>query len=143
MAKAFFYGLFLDPDILIELGLSPQNIQIAKLENYDLVIGERANLIEKHNSDTWGNLIDLKEEELKKLYSEKSVDDYQPKTVSCVVDNNKNEKAVTYILPDDYKMNAAKNSDYAEKLLTVCKKYDFPESYLKRINKIIDEIGNK
>ena len=63
MAKAFFYGLFLDPDILIELGLSPQNIQIAKLENYDLVIGERANLIEKHNSDTWGNLIDLKEEE--------------------------------------------------------------------------------
>lgn len=141
MAKAFFYGLLLDLDILIELGLSPQNIQRAKLENYDLVIGERANLIEKHNSDVWGNLIDLKEEELKKLYSEKSVADYQPKIVSCVVGNNKNESAVTYILPAGYKMNVAKNSDYAEKLLTVCKKYDFPESYLKRINEIIDEIG--
>lgn len=141
MTTTFFYGLFLDPDILIELGHAPQNIRLAKLKNHKLVIAERANLIEKYGSSVWGNIIDLEEKELDQLYAEKSVADYQPIIVTCALSHNKKENAVTYTLPNDYIMNAAKNNDYAKKLLSVCKKYNFPEEYLKQINQIIDEIG--
>ena len=76
MVTAFFYGLFLDPEILVKLGYTPNNVQIAKLNNYQLIIGERANLVRSDSNHVWGNLIDLNQNDINALYSEKSVADY-------------------------------------------------------------------
>ena len=144
MMTAFFYGLFLDPDILKDLGFSPKKSQLAKLEHYKLVIGERANLIKDNESVVWGNLIDMSEEELKALYSEKSVSAYEKQTVTCI--RHHDQQAITadvYILPDDYIMKPAKDSGYIKKLLSVCQKYNFPEDYLNILNQMIDEIGDQ
>lgn len=143
MTTVFFYGLFLDPDILIELGYSPKNFRLAKLENYALVIGERANMVATKDGHVWGSIIEINQKELDQLYSEKSVSDYQSKTVSSVLENKNTKNAQTYILPEDYIMKAAKNNEYAIRLLTICQKYNFPEYYLDKLNAIIDEIGKK
>lgn len=144
MVTAFFYGLFLDPEILVKLGYSPNNVQIAKLNNFQLIIGERANLVRNENSHVWGNLIDLSHNDIKALYSEKSVADYKKHTVSCITQpDDKQVTAGVYILPEGYVMNPAKNSDYTKKLYSICQKYNFPDDYLNHLNRMIDEIGDQ
>lgn len=144
MVTAFFYGLFLDPDILENLGCSPKNIRIAKLDNYELIIGQRANLIQKNSSHVWGNLIELSENDINGLYSEKSVADYVKQTVTCITQpDNKKIIADVYILPENYDLIPAENSEYIKKLYSLCQKYNFPNYYLSQLNKMINEIGDQ
>ena len=144
MVTAFFYGLFLDPEILVKLGYTPNNVQIAKLNNYQLIIGERANLIRSDSNHVWGNLIDLSQNDINALYSEKSVADYKKQTVSCIAQrDNKTVTADVYILPEGYAMKPAENSDYTKKLYSICQKYNFPDDYLNHLNRMIDEIGDQ
>jgi len=41
----FLYGLFMDMDVLQQRGLDPSHPQVASLDGYDIVIGDRATLV--------------------------------------------------------------------------------------------------
>ncbi|MGI9305084.1 MAG: hypothetical protein ACR2RB_20615 [Gammaproteobacteria bacterium] len=53
-ANVFFYGLFMDMDLLREQGLQPDDPRQARLDGYGLRIGERATLVASQREQVFG-----------------------------------------------------------------------------------------
>ena len=66
--EVFFYGLFMDKDILIKNGISPSNPRKGYLNNYTLKIGNRASLIQCEKEKAYGIIMTVGDEEIIKLY---------------------------------------------------------------------------
>ena len=98
MLPVFFYGLFMDQEILTENGYHPSEMEVACLKNYQLKIGMRATLIPEDHHKTWGTIMSLSPSELNKLYSAPSVSDYRPANVDCILQNGATVKTEVYIL---------------------------------------------
>lgn len=130
----------MDPELLIQNGFNPHNKTIAKLENFDLFLGERATLIQKNNHTVWGTIISMTENELIKLYSTPSVSDYKCVDIICQNIEGTDIKACVYILPNDYPITPPQDGDYAKQLHTVCKKMSLPSDYCDRIHEMMIEI---
>ncbi len=137
---AFFYGLFMDPDILRDQGLSPSAPIVAKLPDYSFVLGQRASMIPKDGAECWGTIMQLDLAELDRLYSEPSVEMYHPCDVVCQDIKENQIKASTYILPKDYPLDPPSSSDYAQKLLKICSKLALPAPYCDKIKNLVVEI---
>ena len=68
----FFYGLFMDDALLREKGVNPLNRRMASVENFCLVIGERATLVPCPGQRVHGVLFSLTHAEVDALYAEAS-----------------------------------------------------------------------
>lgn len=131
MKSVFFYGLFMDKDLLKEKGLSPYNMKKAYLAGFGLRIGERATLERSEKECSYGTVIQLESDELENLYGSDGVTDYVPQTVLVTEMTGETIEAVSYILPMEY--ISGSNSKYAMTLAGIAKKLDLPEEYIKEI----------
>ena len=50
----FFYGLFMDEDLLLSKGVTPTNLRPALLTGYQLRIGNRATLVPAQSGQVFG-----------------------------------------------------------------------------------------
>lgn len=128
--KVFFYGLFMDQDILIK-GLHPSNPQRGYLKDYSLRIEDRAFLIPNKNKRAYGMIMELNNKEIAILYSEKSVSDYVPEVVEVVAESNENIDVICYNL--QFEVLSGTNKLYAQSLYELAKKLTFPQKYLREI----------
>jgi len=106
----FFYGLFMDAELLRAKGVEPVNARKASAPGFALRIGNRATMVRQDGAVVHGMLMDLTHEEIDRLYSEPSVSMYRPEAI--IADG---EPALGFNLietPGDDEFNAA----YAEKL---------------------------
>lgn len=131
MKCVFFYGLFMDPDLLNEKGYHPSDVKLACLEGYQLKIGKRASLAPFPGASAYGTIMAVSSEELRKLYGSDGVEDYIPERVRVNIIEGDTVEALTYLLPVE-KM-AGSNSKYAVKLANVAEKLNLPQHYLKEI----------
>jgi hypothetical protein len=81
--EVFFYGLFMDADLLRSKGAGPVKIRPACAPGFALRIGERATLFRNPESRAYGILMELTHDEIDHLYSEASVRAYRPEAVLC------------------------------------------------------------
>ena len=139
MMEVFFYGLFMDKDILIKNGINPSNPRRGYLNNYTLKIGNRASLIQCKNEKAYGIIMEVNDEQITKLYAEKSVADYVPEKVKIVTESNEHIIATCYNLPPE--LLTGTNELYAKSLYELANKLNFPEEYLDKIYKYIPEKG--
>lgn len=135
LEPVFFYGLFMDPEVLRRKGLEPREFTIASVEGYGLRIGERATLERSDGERVFGTVMRLSPEELDLLYSDESVADYVP--VRLVADDMKGDRigAISYILPME--LLAGENAAYARALLSAAEKIGLPEAHLRTIASIV------
>jgi len=131
--EVFFYGLFMDMDILKKNGINPTNPRKGCLNNYTLKIGTRASLIQSENEKAYGIIMTINDEEIVKLYSEKSVADYIPEKVEIVTEVNEYLTVTCYNLPSE--LLKGTNELYAKSLYKLAKKLNFPLEYLRKIQK--------
>ena len=129
--EVFFYGLFMNTDILTKNGLKPSNPRKGYLNDYALKIGNRASLIPSENEKSYGVVITVDDEAVHSLYAEASVADYIPEEVLVVLNGNESVKAVCYNLPPE--LLTGTNVSYAQSLYKLAKQNDFPEEYLMHI----------
>ena len=134
--EVFFYGLFMDKDHLVEKGMHPSNPRKGYAENYTLKIGHRASLIPCKNEKAYGIVMEVNDQEIRKLYAEKSVRDYVPEKVKIVTEANEHIVATCYNLP--LKLLSGTNEVYARSLLELAKKQIFPKEYLDIIASYIN-----
>jgi hypothetical protein len=66
--NVFFYGLYMDPDILKTKGVEPRNPRKAIVKGYRLRIGKMATLLRDPNAETHGIVYELTHGEVDKLY---------------------------------------------------------------------------
>jgi hypothetical protein len=131
MKSVFFYGLFMDENLLKEKGLNPLGTKLAHVDGYGLRIGERATLTKSALERSYGTVIQVSEVELGKLYGDESVVDYFPEKVTAIDTEGSTLKAVSYILPME--KLSGKNSEYAKALSIVARKIGLPEEYVREV----------
>ena len=78
---AFFYGLFMDLDILREGGVAPINPRRAYVDDFALRIGQRATLLPSAGARAYGMLFALTHAELDRLYAAPGLEQYRPEAV--------------------------------------------------------------
>lgn len=130
--EVFFYGLFMDAELLRAKGVNPINIRSASLPGFALRIGQRATLLPDPNGTAHGILMQLIPEEIERLYSESSVRAYRPEAVLCRLSNGPGIPALCFNLsvpplPDEA------NSEYATKLRHLAQRLGLPPDYVASI----------
>lgn len=133
--RVFFYGLFMDESLLATKGIKSSKVKLGFLDGYRLHIGERATLVRRPDSRAYGAMMDITPSEATKLYAEESVADYLPEPVIVELMDGTQAEATCYNLPSD-KVTGA-NKEYAESLLDVATRLDFPDSYLDQIRQAL------
>lgn len=128
----FFYGLFMDEDLLHSKGVTPTNLRPALLTGFQLRIGNRATLVPAKSSQVFGLVASLTHGELERLYSEPSVQDYKPEAVLVQLSNADVLPALCFNLPE-LPSTAERNAEYASKLRALAGRLNFPEEYIASI----------
>jgi hypothetical protein len=128
----FFYGLFMDESLLREKGLSPEGRRAACVENFRLVIGERATLVPSAGGDAHGVLFSLTPGEVDALYSEESVGAYRPEAVCAQTADGTVVPALCFNLPAPPDARE-RNPLYASKLRELAARLGLPADYVSSI----------
>jgi hypothetical protein len=128
----FFYGLFMDESLLQSKGINLSNLQVATVSGFRLRIGQRATLVPDQKGLVYGVIAKLTHKEIEQLYSEPSVQDYQPEAVLTNVADGGLLPALCFNLvvppPTD-----EHNAEYGRKLRELAEQLGFPSEYVNSI----------
>jgi hypothetical protein len=130
--EVFFYGLFMDEAVLREKGLSPRGRRVARVEDFRLVIGERATLVPHEGGEVHGVLFSLRPAEVDALYSEPSVSAYRPEAVCAQLPDGTFVPALCFNLPAP-PAPGERNPQYASRLRTLAARLGLPADYVSSI----------
>lgn len=129
----FFYGLFMDQELLEVKGIHPTDARIAAVSGLRLRIGARAALVPAPDAEVHGVLMKLSHAELETLYSEPSVRAYRPEPVLAVARDGVTVAALCYNLPEAPAPDE-RNAEYAAKLRAVAERIGLPNDYVSSIS---------
>ena len=132
----FFYGLFMDEDILLKNGIHASNLRKGYINNYTLKIGNRASLMPYDGEKAYGIVMTVNAKDIVSLYAEKSVADYLPEELQAITHVNDVLKVTCYNLPKN--LLSGTNRKYAQSLYDLAVKLDFPEQYVNLIKTYIN-----
>jgi gamma-glutamyl AIG2-like cyclotransferase len=136
--EVFFYGLFMDHEILRNSGVAPMNPRRAYVEGFALRIGQRATLVPSEGARVYGMLSSLAQSELDRLYAAPGLEKYRPETVVAQPLDGTPTPALCYNL-GDAPQALERNPEYAARLQRVLRDLDFPEEYVASIGERASE----
>jgi hypothetical protein len=128
----FFYGLFMDQELLRSKGIQPSDVRVAAVSGFKLRIGARAALVPSPDAEVHGVLMKLSHAELDKLYAEPGVQAYRPEPVLAVGSDGMTVAALCYNLPEA-PASDERNAEYAAKLRAVAQRIGLPNDYVESI----------
>ena len=128
----FFYGLFMDEQLLEGKGVRPIDVRLAAVPGFTLRIGARAALVPTGAGQVHGLLMKLSHAEIEKLYSEPSVRAYRPEPVLAVLPDGATVAAICYNLPEPPSADE-RNAEYASKLRSLAQRLGLPSDYVASI----------
>jgi|ERR1700684_449789 hypothetical protein len=128
----FFYGLFMNPELLRASGLQPTNARRARVSGMALRIGQRATLVPDPASTVHGFVFGLTHQEIDQLYQEPGVAMYRPEAVIAHLEDQSLIPALCFNLPPSSEVEPA-NPEYAAKLRTIGMRLGLPADYLATI----------
>lgn len=128
----FFYGLFMDENLLRSKGVVPMNPRPASLEGFGLRIGKRATLVPVTHERSYGMVMGLTQLDLDGLYSGPGLEQYRPESVTCTTRAGEMVSALCYNLPNAPASDEV-NEEYAGQLRAVLAKLGFPAEYVERV----------
>jgi hypothetical protein len=131
----FFYGSYINFDVLKEVDLVPETWEVAKLAGFDIQIEPRANLIPSDRSVVYGIVATATHHELNRLYTEHAEgvlgETYLPEPVLVETLHGTWRAALCYISPE---MEARPASpDYVDRINAPAKRFGLPDWYVARI----------
>src|SRR6185437_10072422 len=128
----FFYGLFMDQQLLIGKGVQPIDIRPAAVPGFALRIGARAALVAAPTGQAHGLLLKLTHAELDRLYADPGVQAYRAEPVLAIESDGTVVPALCYNLPEA-PAPTERNPDYAAKLRSLAHRVGLPDSYVASI----------
>jgi hypothetical protein len=128
----FFYGLFMDVELLRAKGAHPANGRPACVAGFALRVGQRATLIPNREASAYGILMELPHAEIEQLYSEASVRAYRPEAVLAQLADGSYIPALCFNLVAPPAPEEA-NSEYAMKLRELARRLQLPPAYVESI----------
>jgi hypothetical protein len=129
----FFYGLFMDEDLLRGRGLAPSDVAPAVVDGFGLRVGNRADLVRAPAERAYGVVMSLSLAELDRLYADPSVRAYRSRIVTARrLDDGTAVTAQCYTLPEGTVL-AAPDPAYLEGLREIGVKVGLPAPFLEAL----------
>jgi hypothetical protein len=128
----FFYGLFMDDQLLLSKGVAPSNIRSASLSGFQLRIGKRATLVPAESARVYGIVMSLTQADIQQLYSDPSVQAYRPEAVTIRLSDNTELAALCFNLIEPPAADEH-NAEYASRLRSLAERLQFPAEYISSI----------
>jgi hypothetical protein len=132
----FFYGSYMNPAVLGEVGIVPDRFEVARLAGYDIVIAPRANLVPSPDQCVYGLLAQLTHPELARLYAHAQDvlgETYLPHPVLVETRQGRWQPALCYIAPAMEPGPA--ETAYVDRILAPAREHAFPGPYLARLER--------
>jgi len=130
----FFYGSYMNRDVLREVDLVPERVEVGRLDGYDIRMASLANLVAAEGHSVYGILADATHEELDHLYAHaRDVLGglYLPRAVSVETLDGRSVPALCYIAEN--MQESPPDPAYLERILAPAREYGFPAWYLERL----------
>ncbi len=123
LVDVFFYGLYMDEEILKLKSVIPRNQRKALIDGYKLRIGKMATLLRDNNSQVSGLVYSLTHKEIDLLYKDSNLTEYVSEAISALIDDRYVCVLCCNLLNPP--LDEEFNSEYYEKLKICMKKYNF------------------
>lgn len=131
----FFYGSYINLDVLKEVDLTPRDVEVATLSGFGLSIAPRANIVRDPQAVVYGILARATHVELDRLYTEHALGKlggvWLPEAVLVTDEQGRLRPALTYIAPD--MAPSAAETDYVERIARPAEAFGFPDAYVRKI----------
>jgi len=124
LTEIFFYGLYMDDDILRERGIVPRNKRVGTVYDHRLRIGKYSTLMREVNTIAYGIICSLKHDEIHTLYTGCGLNHYVPEAVIVKSDEHY-IPALCYVL-ENPPSEEENNEAYFQKLSICMKQYGMP-----------------
>ena len=134
----FFYGSYMNFDVLKEVRLIPEQHEVARLSGFDISIQPRANLVRSDRNSVYGIVATATHAELKRLYEHAQGvlgEVYLPEAVIVETVDGKWRAALCYIAPT-MKPSPPERA-YVQRIIRPAKEFGFPDWYLKRLENFL------
>ena len=132
--EAFFYGLYMDLDVLREVGVAPLAPRKAYVDGFALRIGRRATLLPSAGARAYGMLYAVTHTELELLYTAPGLEQYRPEAVMArPLDGAPTTPALCYNLLEAPAPHE-RNPEYAARLQRALGKLAFPPEYVASVS---------
>ena len=118
----FFYGLYMDEEILKSKDVKPRNKRKALVNGYALRLGNMATLLRQENAKAYGMVYSLTHEEIDVLYKNSGLTQYVNEALMVELEDKSNIVTLCSILLDEPKADE-RNDEYYQKLVSCMKKY--------------------
>jgi gamma-glutamyl AIG2-like cyclotransferase len=130
--QVFFYGLFMDAEVLRAKGAEPAHVRRAIVSGFALRIGQRATLVPDPDARVHGVVMELQPDEIDRIYAEPGVREYRPEAVIAELEDGSQLPVLCFNLPRAPRPDE-KNEEYARRLSEVALRVGLPPSYVKSI----------
>ncbi len=130
----FFYGSYINLDVLKEVNYIPRRYEVARLPGFDITIGPLANLVRSDQHTAYGIVATGTHAELDRLYDHaKDVlgGQYLPEAVLVQTLSGQWLPALTYISPS--LGGESPSHDYVDRIAGPARAYGFPSWYVDRL----------
>ena len=123
--EVFFYGLYMDEEILKSKGVEPRNKRAGFAKGYKLRIGNMATLLRDKESKAYGLIYSLTHDEIDTLYVKSGLTDYILESLLVTTNDGNNIAVLCSNLLVSPSINES-NSEYLRKLITCMSHYNLP-----------------
>jgi hypothetical protein len=130
--EAFFYGLYMDLDVLREAGVAPLAPRKAYVDGFALRIGRRATLLPASGARAYGMLYTVTHAELERLYTAPGLEHYRPEAVMARPLEGA-PPALCYNLREAPAPHE-RNPEYAARLQRALSRLAFPPEYVASVS---------
>lgn len=130
----FFYGSYINLDVLREVDYIPDQWEVARLAGFDIRIRPRANLVRSDQHLVYGILATGTHRELARLYrhaKEILGETYLPEAVIAETLDGRWRPALCYVCPAMAERPAP--PDYLDRVIRAACEHGFPPWYIQRI----------
>jgi hypothetical protein len=129
----FFYGSFMNLDVLKQGGYVPERYEVARLSGFDIRIQPLATLVRSDQHCVYGIVASSTHEQLRSLYSQDWVGAYLPEAVLVETLDGKWRAAFCYLAPPGDSRPAT--NDYIDRIVGPARQFGFPAWYITRLER--------
>ena len=118
----FFYGLYMDEEILKSKNIPIRNQRSGYIDGYALRVGNLATLLRSENSRAYGMVYSMTHEEVYSLYEGSGLDAYVTEALLCTLEDGSKIAVLCKNLAEAPKESES-NDEYFSKLKSCMKRY--------------------
>ena len=128
----FFYGSFINLNVLKEVGFEPEEYEVARLNGYAIQLQPSANLVKSDKDCVYGIITMATHTNIKQLFEKLSAN-YLPEAIIVNTQDEKWIPALCYIA-DSMEPKPTTNA-YIDRIVGPAKEYGFPQWYIDKVEK--------